>query len=409
MRGGPLLCIVLVVSGCALTFDGQRKVTRHPAPAEERVREGALAGTATLDADGTVRFALALDKLCERDKVLVEEIGVDRKKRFTTSGMVVTALSVALVPVGIWMFTQVETDDSGFTTDGSFGYIAGGVLTVTTGAIASGFLLAFRYGEPTGYPATKGYAKLEERQVREGSEVVACTQGAAAVGDLALATPWGATVTARPGGDGMALFAVDWAAAGAVPAAQLASGWRITSGKAAATWAPDVEALAKVIAAARERVVIGGSPAQLSGSMDAKGLEIGGTGELVITVKNGGGSTATRVEAKTRSSVAALHGLTFALGTIQPGATASLGRAVSLGADIVDDAATVLVTVTDASGGSIEMTKKLALTRALCAGGKLTRAKYDEKRAKLKKTLADGLVTQAEFERLDADLLRCLE
>jgi hypothetical protein len=408
MRGLGILCILLV-TGCALTFDGQRKTTRRPVPSAERVREGSLAGAASLQADGRVQFALALDKLCERDKLVVEEIGVDRKKRFNTGGMVATAASIALVPLGIWMLTQVETDADGFTTDGSFGYIAGGVLTITTGAVVGGFLLGFRYGDPGGYPATKGYEKIEERQVSDGVEAVACAQGVAAVGDLVLATPWGATATARPGGDGVAVFAVEWAAASAVPKAQLAAGWRITSGKAAASWSPDVEQLAKVIAAARDRVLVGGTPAQLSPTLDAKGLEIGGSGQLVVTVKNGGGSTATAVEAKTRSSIAALHGLTFSLGTIQPGATASLGRAVSLGTDIVDDSATVLLVVTDGSGASVELTKKLVLTRALCAGGKLTRAKYDEKRAKLKKTLTDGLLTQAEFERLDADLLRCLE
>lgn len=417
MRGTrSIAACTLLVTGCALTFDGQRKVTRRPAPTELRVRDDALPGTAALQPDGTVRFQLALDQLCQRDKVTIEEIGVDRRKRYSTAGVVLTAATLALIPFGVYLFTQIETEGAGTISDDSFGYLVGGVFSVLTGAIGGGFLLAFRYAEPAGFPATKGYQKLEERTVPGGAEVVACTDGAAAAGELVLATPWGTTSAAKPAFDGTATFAVDWGAerAGALPREQLARGWQVTSAaaKSRAGWQPaatEVAQIADLIAQARDRVVVGATPAQLAPAIEGKGIEIGGGGRLAVTIRNTGGSTATGVTATTRSSVAALHGLAFAFGTIQPGATATRTADVKVGADVTDDAATVLLVVTDGAGATVESTKRLPLTRALCPGGKLTRAQYDEKRAKLKKTLADGLLTQAEFERLDGELLRCLE
>lgn len=415
MRGlrGVSLCILLS-TGCALTFDGERKVTRRPQPTPARVRADALPGTAALQPDGTVKFQLALDQLCQRDKITIEEIGVDRRKRYSTAGVVTTVATLALIPLGVFLFSQMETDTDGFLTDDSVPKMIGGILSILGGAVGGGFLLAFRYAEPSGFPKTKGYQKLEERSVPGGSELLACTDGAAAAGELALATPWGTSATAKPAFDGATTFAVDWGAerAGALPREQLASGWRVTAGATAAAWVPsdaEVTQIAQQIVQARERVVVGATPAQLAPALEAKGIEIGGGGQLVVTVRNTGGSTASSVTAKTRSSVAALHGLTLAFGTIQPGANVTRSIDVKIGADVVEDAATVLVVVTDAKGVTAEVTQKLTLTRALCVGGKLTRAQYDEKRAKLKKTLAEKLITQEEFERLDAELLRCLE
>ena len=417
MRGLREVGICILLSGCALTFDGERKVTRRPAPSQLRVRADALPGAAALQPDGTVRFQLELEKLCQRDKITIEEIGVDKRKRYSGAGVAWTAATLALIPLGIYLFTQIETSDAGTIEDGSIGYMIGGLFSVVGGAFGGGFLLAFRYSDPAGFPMSKGYQKLEERTVPQGTELLACSDGATAVGELALATPWGTSSTAKPAFDGATVFAVDWTVerAGALPREQLATGWKVTAPatNSAATWKPsdkDLTQIAQLIAQARERVVVGATPAQLVPALDAaKAIEIGGGGQLVVTVRNTGGSTATSVTAKTRSSIAALHGLTLSFGTIQPGATATRTADVKVGADVVDDSATVLLVVTDGAGTSVEMTKKLTMTRALCPGGKLTRAQYDEKRAKLKKTLAQGAITQEEFERLDGDLIRCLE
>jgi hypothetical protein len=412
---GVSICLVLS-TGCALTYGGEKKTTRRPTPSQPRVQETTLPGSAALQPDGTVRFSLELAKLCQRDRGAIEELGVEQRKQFTGAGLALTGVTLALIPFSIFLFTQMETEEGGILSDDSIPLLLGGVLGIFTGGISAPFLLAFRYGEPAGWPKSRGYQKLEERVVSEGSEVVPCPDGAVAAGDLALVTPWGASTMAKPGPDGSAVFVVEWAAerASAVPPDQLGTGWRITTSttKAVATWTPpagDVTQIAQLITSARDRVVIGPTAAQLAPAIDAKTIEIGGTGQLLVTVKNTGGSTATAVTAKTRSSVVALHGLTVSFGTIQPAASVTRSIEVKVGADVVDDSATVLVTVTDGAGASVEVTKKLTLVRALCASGKLTRAKYDEKRAKLRKEVEAGRMTQEDFERFDRELLRCLE
>jgi hypothetical protein len=45
----------------------------------------------------------------------------------------------------------------------------------------------------------------------------------------------------------------------------------------------------------------------------------------------------------------------------------------------------------------------------ICPDGKLTREKFATKRSDLRRKLAAGLITEAELEKYEADLVACLE
>ena len=284
------------------------------------------------------------------------------------------------------------------------------------GVIGSIMLPIFRYSVT---PESKDYEKTDERIIQEGTELIPCPTGAAVLGELQVVTPWGASTTARPSGTGVAVFAVDWGIerAGELSKDQLATAWQVTAPtlKLAARWTPsagETDRLAKLVAAASARVVVGATAPQIEATIEAggKGIQIGGTGQLVLTVQNKGGSTATKLTAKTRSSMPALHGLTFSFGTVQPGASASRTQEVKIADDVLDDSATILVIFSEGGGHApAELTKILPLARAVCPGGRLTRQKYDEKRTKLKRAVAAGDMSKEDFEKYDAELLRCLD
>jgi len=409
---GTLVLAVVTASGCIYSWNGERTTVRKPVTSKTRPRADVLPGRAEVVPDGTIRFAVELERLCQRDRATREEIGVERRKRFNTLGQAVMGVSAAAIVTGVWMVTQYDSS-------ADLGFLLGGVYTIVGGAAGIVVPVVFRLTDPDSYPLSKGFEKTDERIVHEGTDLLACPNGAAGVGELTLTTPWGAGAAATPSGEGVAVFSVDWAneRAGALSTNQLASAWQVSSGalKTAATWTPstdEAKQIAEIIARTKERVVVGATPPQLEVTFEAgaNGLEIGVGGQLVLTVHNRGGSTASTFVAKTRSSMPALHGRVFSFGNVQPGSTVTRTLDVTIPDDVVDDAATVLVTFTEGSGNApAELTKKLPLTRAVCPGGKLTRAKYDEKRGKLKRALAAGDMTQAEFDKFDAELLHCLE
>jgi hypothetical protein len=136
-------------------------------------------------------------------------------------------------------------------------------------------------------------------------------------------------------------------------------------------------------------------------------LAIGGANQLVLELANKGGN-AKGVTAKTRSSIAALHGLAFAFGDIPAGETTTRMVELAIPEDTRGETATILVTFAVGNGNApAELAQKLPLARATCT--KITRAQYDDKRAKLQRSLDAGEITQDEFDRFDAELLRCLE
>jgi hypothetical protein len=257
-------------------------------------------------------------------------------------------------------------------------------------------------------------APSEPRPTHRTSDV-RC-EDASAIATLHLVTPWGARTTATPSADGVAVFDVDWTdeRIAAQPDAQLAAAWQVTTEAGLAfAWMPaaDEQASAReLIAKGRERVVVGGSPPALRAELVATSLTIGGGSELTLRIENTGASTAVGVTAKTRSSVAVLHGLVFTFDKIHPGKTASRTHRLAIPDGTRPQDATLLVTFTEAAGHApADLTHKLALVRSICPGGKLTRAQYDDKRAKLKKSLDAGELSIAEFDRFDGELLRCLE
>jgi len=397
-------------SGCLIGYNVERKVVRTPIPAQTVPRPDALPGHGELGADGTLRFVVELDKLCQRTRSSREEIGKHLRKRFTPAGLALMGLSIAALPVGIGMLVAGIKDNN-------TGLAIGGVIGVVSGFTGTIMLPLFRYGPGT--PEIKDYEKTDERIIQEGTELIPCPTGAAVLGELQVVTPWGASTTARPSGTGVAVFAVDWGIerAGELSKDQLATAWQVTAPtlKLAARWTPsagETDRLAKLVAAASARVVVGATAPQIEATIEAggKGIQIGGTGQLVLTVQNKGGSTATKLTAKTRSSMPALHGLTFSFGTVQPGASASRTQEVKIAEDVVDDSATILVIFSEGGGHApAELTKILPLARAVCPGGRLTRQKYDEKRTKLKRAVAAGDMSKEDFEKYDAELLRCLD
>jgi hypothetical protein len=150
-----------------------------------------------------------------------------------------------------------------------------------------------------------------------------------------------------------------------------------------------------------------GASAKLEPTLEPRTLAIGGTSQLVLHIENRGIRDALDVSAKTRSSLAALHGLTFSFGVIEASQSGRISLDVKLPDDTRGDTATVMI-VFSGDGAPAELTQKLSLTRPVCTG-KITRDQYDKKRGKLQRTLDAGDMTQDDFDRYDAELLRCLE
>ena len=115
-----------------------------------------------------------------------------------------------------------------------------------------------------------------------------------------------------------------------------------------------------------------------------------------------------------RSSSAALHGLQLSFGRIEPGETLTRTRDVALASQADEVDPTVVAVVTSGNAPPASATSKLRLAteaplHGLCERGALTRDAYRIKRNSLEAALAAAALTQQEFDRYDAALVRCIE
>jgi hypothetical protein len=71
-------------------------------------------------------------------------------------------------------------------------------------------------------------------------------------------------------------------------------------------------------------------------------------------------------------------------------------------------ALTVRVRHADSKAVESEVITLVIARPAICPDGKLTRAQFETKRAELKRTLAEGIITQEEYDRYEEQLVGCL-
>jgi serine/threonine-protein kinase len=140
----------------------------------------------------------------------------------------------------------------------------------------------------------------------------------------------------------------------------------------------------------------------------------GGVNRIVLSVTNRGPDPAHGVVAQLRSSSAALHGLQLSFGRIEPGETLTRTRDVALASQADEIDPTVVAVVTSGNAPPASTTGKLRLATEAplhgpCERGALTRDAYRIKRNSLEAALAAAALTQQEFDRYDAALVRCIE
>jgi hypothetical protein len=403
------LRVILLVSlciGCVYQPVIRTEVQREPRSSELRLRTDQLPGRGELTASGAVRFAIDLDRLCQRFGQANETTIPYRSSKLTKWFWIYLAGFAAGAATGGYLLATADSSENqaavGAILLGEFGLFGtiGGILIPVLGSM-----------ESKEEPSAPRVVTLPTTNTR-------CDAGVAPAKTLTLTTPWGVTIEATPAPDGVATFAIDWTddRIAADAASQLHSPWRIASRAGPAThWTmatSDRNLALELIARTRDRVITGSTPPVLIATLTAgaTGVVVGGTSVLALRVENRGTSTAIDVTARTRSSVAVLHGLIFDLGKIQPGKAVVRSVTVKLPEATAGDDATVLVTFQERNGHApVELTKKLPLVRSLCPSGKLTRTQYDERRARLKRTLDAGDLSPDDFDRYDAELLRCLE
>jgi hypothetical protein len=398
-------CVVgacVLVSACVYRSTSRTVAERKPSSSDVRLRTSGLPGRGDVQPSGSVTFAIDLERLCQRFDLSSEITTVIRGNKLTKWYWIYLGAAVATAGVGGLLMADAETKNDTEFIVGVTGLALGGVAGLLYG-IEVPILGAIERPEKPSEP----------RIVSEPTADTRCTDGAGPAGTLELATPWGAVVKATPAPDGTATFAIDWSDDRATEA-QAEAAWRVSSKSGLATTWTASDAGRRVaiaqIAKTRDRIVTGSTPAALVANLVASTILVGGTSQLALRVENRGGSTAVAVTAKTRSSVAALHGLVFDFGKIHPNKTVVRSVPVKVPATTTGDSATVLVTFEERAGNvPAELTEKLPLTRSLCPEGKLTRAQYDDRRKKLEQGLASRTLSQEDFDKYDAELLRCLE
>ena len=245
---------------------------------------------------------------------------------------------------------------------------------------------------------------------------------------LELTTPWKTTVAARryrEGLDSWWSFKVDFTSeldpAAPDTRALVTQPWLIRApGDPAfvARWTPsdqDVTRVVGLLTASAQAIVTGPTPAKVvtAGIVFEPNVLVPGRAVIArVEIENAGGSSARDVTVTTRSSLAALHNQRFAFGNVKPGKHESQTSKIMIPASVTGNSVTLVVIVDEAGGhGQPEVTQtvKLATARTPCPEGRFSRERYDAKRAKLLKAVADGSMTQAEFESYDAELVRCLD
>jgi hypothetical protein len=411
-----LLCLAL--SACMLTY-GDPKVTTTAVNFDGPVflrADRVLPASASLGQDGVFRIGVDTARACETDRVTQTTTTTTTSKQLSDAGVVYTVLSLGALVGGIY---AVSTSPGlGDPTDGT---LVLGVNGIVYGALGALFVAVGRYTSVVRWAAETrtSTSTAASPQHRAG---VACTP--AQLGELAVTTPWGKTTRLMLGADGLGAAPIDFRSDIPDPASrdgrsQIAAPWTVQTVAApglAMQWTPgaaEVEIAVAQLIAAKTRVIAGATPAVLVTTgiaVDEGTLQIGATSTLRITVENRGGSTATDVTATTKSDLRPLHDQTFQLGAIQPGTRVTRTQTVTIPADVADETAIVIVRLGEGHGWAPpEQTQTLPLARALCTVGKLTHAELETKRAKYKKLLDAGSITKSEYEKFEAELIRCLK
>jgi hypothetical protein len=422
--GGVPMAVAMaaaLASGCVYRWgDATQTTTKSTQYRGEAPRKDRLLGAGTLEADGHFRYVVDVTRLCQAERIVTSVPTTTTHKRFTLGGMAVVATSVATVGTGAYM-AFAPTDPN--APSGGFSLRVASILPNIFGRAGFVLLMIGRYSDvldqkPLSIPTT-GTPVVRN----EGLDDVRCAGGAAVLGKLELTTPWGTSATATPAADGGTSFTVDWSAEVLDPTspegrAQVAQPWRIASGAMGldATWSPaatDVKVINQLLARARDQIITGTTPAELVTTgltVDGGALLAGAVSTVRLTVENRGGTSALEVSAKTRSSLAALHNLTFSFGKVQPGKRVTQSAPISLPADTAGGPATIVLVFREAGGHvPADLTQQLMVNAGVCPAGTLTRAKYDQKRAALLRSLDAGSISRADFDKFDAELVRCLE
>jgi hypothetical protein len=141
-----------------------------------------------------------------------------------------------------------------------------------------------------------------------------------------------------------------------------------------------------------------GAPIVEAGKSAAIGCDVQNTGEVAVarvTLTAKGGNRPTTVTSKQ---------------SIAPGKHTSVPIRVPIPAGArADSELTIrLSAVAGKASAETSIKAKVVLDRA-CPDGLLTRPQYNQKRAKLKELLVQGVLAQEEFDNYEADLLRCLK
>lgn len=386
------------LTGCAFTWEPRSVTTTRNDVSAIRFTTATLPGRAELGADGVLRFTVDDSSLCQQDRLTIERRRTTRHYGFSGAGKVTVGVAGA-VGVGGIVGAVVTDEPAPFAAVASVGLLTAGVI------------LLIRYAAPN---APRQVQDTGDQPVIDATETVPCgAELAASYANLSVVTPWGAVHGAAVDEHGVASFAIDWLD---TPGARdaIAAPWQLTSGALSTTYTPssdDVEQILRFAEVTRDRVVVADQPAALAidaFQLEGAGLVVGGTGLVTLTVANTGPSTAVDVVGKTRSTIKALDGVTFALGKIQPGRRASRTVTVKAPTKTDDDRALVKLTVSAAGAASVSGDLTIELTRSVCPAGGMSRETYDAKRKNLKSARDAGHITQEEFDRYDAELLSCL-
>ncbi len=465
-----LICgLATVTPGCVFTYKGTPKVERVPRDSPPTIRPDALHGTGELLADGRFRFSFATDQLCQRERIADEKVTTTEHKQFSLGGRVLFGASLAALGTGIYVLatqsgaTQLAAGLP-LTVSGTAVIITFGILrlsntTHVTPGVAFDDATPAKVGDPVFWKgftdwsvgkieAVNGDGTLrvsqdgkvvvrgsvfhpdrfppdEVRRTQRTTRVIENTPCPGDVlGGLSIAAPWGAVDGPHElvGSPPSTTFPIDWNVdfdpATDAGRARLAGPWLVQSAKHGTVasfnlGAAEVTRAAALVAQSRTRTVKGATPANLlTAGLTADGgaLVVGGTTTVRISIENRGASTAREVTVTSRSSLAQLHDLKISFGLIQPGKQTTKSISITLPDGVTGDTATVVLAFSEATGQiPANVTQQLKLARTVCPQGKLTRAQYDQKRAKLQKAVNDGTMTQDEFNKFDAELVNCIQ
>lgn len=280
------------------------------------------------------------------------------------------------------------------------------------------------------------YANAEcvEKTVVRREEPLRCQWSSYADLQPSLTPPWGREpIRGLLGAGRMVRFPVEWGKTGIDPLgegarAKLAGSWLIgVPSVVAFRWKPPEDSLEDMLSligdATDTEVMVGRSdgPVTLvvtSFIVEGGALRAGKAHRLQLTIKNEGQGTAYRVVARTRSGIPALHKLQLSFGILRRGEDKTRVATVEVPSAVTHDSALVLVLVGDAHNGHVSHRQRFPIvttnvpdgeTTASCPAGLLTRARYEEKLARMSALLEMGGISQAEFDDHEAALLRCLE